>query len=327
MDYAGLISKAFKITLKYKFLWFLGILASLGFGGTYIPSPDFNFNLPDISPYLKQQPTPAPTIESKGVKFNLNQFEKVLGAQADNLTPVFNWMSAHFYLLIFLGILLLLFFIFLFVISTMASGGLIAGVFLIEKNKPVSFGISFKEGYHAFWRIFGINLLIALFIFLLISFFAAPTILLIFFKSYWAALGFGFLSFPILIVVSIYLGILSMYAIRFAVCQSFGVRKSIKSAHNLMTEFKKEVILVWLISVGIGLAIAIVLGILSLLILLPVMGLGLGIYAGAGLLATVFYSTTLGLILFLGFLLLSGIIQTFQSSFWTLAFLELTKSS
>jgi hypothetical protein len=326
MDYAGLISKAFKITLKYKFLWFLGILASLGSGGAYFPSSGFNFNLPDLSPYLKQK-TPSPTIQPEGVKFNLGQFEKVLGAQADNLTPVFNWVSAHLYLLIFLGILLFLLIIFLFVISTMAQGGLIAGVLKLEKNEPASFRISFKEGYHAFWRIFGIHLLIALFIFLLISFFAAPTILLIFFKSYWAALGFGLLSFPILIVVSIYLGVLSMYAIRFAVCQSFGVRKSIKSAHNLVMRFKKEVIFVWLISVGLQIAIGLVLGILFLLTFFPLLALGLGIYAGAGLLATVVYSTTLGLILFFGFLLLSGIIQTFQSSFWTLAFLELTKSS
>ena len=94
MDYGKLISRAFQITLRHRFLWLLGILAGGGGGSfqySYGGGDEFG------------APTDLPSVD-----------------------PVAAWISAHLPLVILLGAILFLIVIFLVVLAIIAKGGLIA---------------------------------------------------------------------------------------------------------------------------------------------------------------------------------------------------------
>lgn len=308
VNYINLIQRAFKTTWRHKFLWFLGILASFTSSGVSI----FNSDISEILDIFKEH---QPKIEPSNF-----QLPQVLGASA------FDWISAHLYLLLGVALLFLLIFLCLFVVSIMASGGLIASVSKIEHQEQVSFKTGFSEGYHAFWRLFGISIIISLLILFTFAILSVPVILLILAKNFWVAGALVLFFFSILFIISIYLGILFMYAIRFTLLEKTGVISSIKNAHDLIVRFKKEVLFVWLISFGMGIAFGLVLTILIGVAIPPIFGLGITIYFTSGLWGALIYSLVWGLIILFGLLLIAGIYTAFQSSFWTFAYLDLTKS-
>ncbi len=287
MNYGALITRAFRITTRHKFLWLLGILAG-GFGGG-----------------------------GGGGGGGDEPPSELLRHASD-------WALAHIYLVIALGIILFLVMLAFFVLSVMARAGLISSVARIEGRQAASFMTGIRSGYHAFWRLIAIGLLIFLAVLAMIALVAPPIIVLILTKHYWAAGGWGLLVLPVLIVAAVYLGILWMYAIRFAVLGTAGVRASLKRAHSLLFTRTKEVLLVWLIALGLGLAASIATLLVILVIALPLAAVGVGIYLTLGLIPTVVYAIGPALMLFAAGLLLSGIVNTFNSSLWTLAYLDLT---
>lgn len=294
MDYGKLISRAVRITIRHRFLWLLGILA----GGS-----GFNFSYSGDSGGDYTEPFP------------------------EVLQRALDWFSAHLYVAILLTVIFFLIFIFFIVISIMATGGLIASVAETERRQPVSFMAAMKAGYHAFWRLLGVGVLIALGIMSPIVFSALPIVALVLGKHYLAAVAVGLLLLPIIIVVAIYLGLVLIYAQRFAVVQAAGVITSLTSAHHLLCSFKKEVLLVWLIAIALGMGITFASIVVIILIALPSVALGALIYTTLGLIPTLAFALIPALVLLAAILLMTGISGAFRSSYWTLAHLDLTKIS
>ncbi len=291
MDYGRLITRAFQITIRHRFLWILGILA--GGGGS------FNFN------YGGGPGNGGPPPEA---------FDRSLA-----------WLLAHLYVIILIGIILFLIVIFFIVVSIMANGGLIASVAGIEGRQSVSFWKGMRAGYHAFWRLFAIGLLLFLVVASVIALMAAPIVILVLTEHYIPAIALGLLFIPPFIILAIYVSILSMYAYRFTVIQATGAIESLVRANYTMFASKKEVLLVWLLSLAFGLAAVVGIMIVLVVIALPAIAIGVGIYLTLGLMATIVYALGPALVLFATSLLLNGVTTTFSSSFWTLAHLDLTR--
>jgi hypothetical protein len=95
-------------------------------------------------------------------------------------------------------------------------------------------------------------------------------------------------------------------------------------AHHLVFTRTKEVLLVWLIAMGLGLAAWIAILAVFLIVALPIIALGTAIYNVVGLIPTVIYAVGPALALIAGALLLTGMVTAFNSSLWTLAYLDLT---
>lgn len=291
MNYGKLISRAFQITLRHRFLWLLGILAGGGgfnFRGSYGGSED--------------------------------QYGRV-----ESFDHVAAWVMAHLPLVILLGAILLLIVIFFVVLSFIAKGGLIASVADIEKQRPVSFSAGMDAGYHAFWRVLGVDLLVGFGILSAIAFVAVPVVALVLTKHYIAAVLLGVSLLLPLIAAFIYLGLLLMYAERLAVAAAAGVIASLTGAHRILLSFKGEVLLVWLIAIALGMGISFATLIVILVIALPHIAAGVAVYVTLGLIPTLIYAALPALMLFATALLLTGITNTFQSSYWTLAYLQLTQ--
>ena len=290
MDYGKLITSAFQITLRHRFRWLLGIFAggAGGAGGGYGGHGD--------------RPSPLHAPDHVAV-----------------------WVMAHLPLVIILGAIFLLVIIFFIVVSMIAKGGLIASVARIEEQQPVSFVPAVNVGYRAFWRVLAVNLLLGLAILSTIACVALPIVVLALTEQYVAAVLLGvFLLLP-LVAALIYLVLLLMYAERVAVVAPAGAIASIARAHRIIVGSKLQVLLVGTIAIGLAFGASFATSIVLLIIALPHIAAGIAVYLALGLIPTLIYAAVPALMVIAAAVLLSGITTTFQSSYWTLAYLQLTR--
>lgn len=290
MNYGNLIARAFRITIHHRFLWLLAILA----GG------------------------------SGAANFQFSYGEDELESVPESLQRVSDWFLAHLYVLIALAIVLFLIILFFIVISIMAKGGLIASAARLDRHQQIAFWDAMRIGYHAFWRLLVIGLLPLLGVLTALILTALPIVGLVLAEHYFLAVIFGLACLPLVIAIAVYLGLLLLYAERFTVVESTGVIASITRAHHILFTSTKEVLLVWLLAIAFGLAVSLGSLIVLAVIALPHVIVGIAVYAGLGLIPTIIYAVIPLLVLFAASLLISGVCGAFRSSFWTLAYLDLT---
>lgn len=141
MDYGELLGRAWKIVWEHKFLILLGVLVALGSsrggggggaGNVQLPSRegDFDFRMPewDIPELLDDLALPALVILVAAVLVSL--------AVAVSIA--------------------------LWIVATIARGGLIAGVSAIDDGGSSSFGEAWNAGWRKGWRLLGIGVLPAI---------------------------------------------------------------------------------------------------------------------------------------------------------------------
>ncbi len=130
MEYGKLFSRAWDIVWKYKFLIILGILAALtgGFG--------------------------SGASGSSGAAFEGDQphFEFDMPWGAGHHTPAPLWILG-------IGAIALVVGLALWVVSTIARGGLVAGADAASREEPTSFGLAWRAGWERAWTLLGIGLI------------------------------------------------------------------------------------------------------------------------------------------------------------------------
>jgi hypothetical protein len=138
MDFGKVLSRAWQITWRWKVLWILGFLASLGSGiGSSNGGTSYQFDSSDWDRWGYQY-----------------QFHRIPGELIA--------------LMVGLGCLAILIGIALWVISVIARGGLIAGVQQVEETESTTFLGAWRVGRQKFWTLFGISVLAAIPIIILV---------------------------------------------------------------------------------------------------------------------------------------------------------------
>lgn len=310
MDFAKVLSRAWEITWRWKVLWILGFLASLGNGGggsgsanMYTTNGDQNLN---IGPW-----------------------------QADRMGPEF-WaaISGIILGLVCLGLLIA---IALWVVSVIARGGLIAGVRQIEDEGTTTFGRAWRVGVSRFWTLFGISFLTAIPLFILILIgvvvlglgiataagfsdiseaLSGTSILL--------ALSCGAGLCCVLVPLGIVLDQIRTYAERAAILEGLGWIDAFKRGWQVIKENLGPTIILWLIFLAIGLVLAGVIIGGMVAVALPLVAIFAKTEPGPWLIAPLCCG---GLLAMIAFSLIGAIIETFTSATWTLAYRELTAGS
>lgn len=133
IDYGNLLSKAWQITWKNKWLWLLGFFAGLGSNGSVNFNSRVNTSIgpngtPELPPQMQQM---------------MDQFRRpeVLGV------------------VLTIGCLFLLIVLALIVLHVISRGGLIGGIRLADDNGQVSLGEAWALGLRYFWRVLGLEIL------------------------------------------------------------------------------------------------------------------------------------------------------------------------
>lgn len=293
MDYLGIIKRAYTITFKRKYLWIFGLLAGGALGGS-----SFNFSMPNG------------TISEK-------EWSSFIGNNSiDNIfTNYWGVIVAIIGFLVLLGLILA-------VLSIIFEGGLLGSVRAIEKNEKNDFRSGFIFGWHKFWRVFTVGLLVGLIIFGSIIILAVPIVLFVIAKSYILAVIYGLLVFLLDLILWIYIGFVYPYIMRMAVLDDKGSAESISISWEFFKLHWKEILIMYLLMMAIGFVvmIAYILGILIVGGILFAIGLAIFL---ASKIACIIYACVATLVFIILIFIIRGIINTFTSSVYTLTYLEL----
>lgn len=296
MDFGYVLRRAWQIIWKFKILWIFGILASCGQAtGSGGSNSGYRYSIEDtnLSPRIEQF---------------FNQLDPTIVA-----------------LLIALGIIVALALIVISILlGTVGRVGLIRGTMKAEQGaERLTFGELWREGLAYFWRVFGLNLLIGLIIFL-----AILAILIV-----GVVLTVGTLGLFILCLLPIIcLVIPVMWAVSIVieqanvalVVENLGITDAIKRGWQVVWGNLGTMIVMGLILVlGVSLIGGAIIGLPLLLVAAPaVAGYATG---GAQAIWNGWIVSGVLFLIYLPFLLvLSGILKAYISSAWTLTFLRLT---
>ncbi len=138
MDYTKIVSRAWDIVKTNRYLWWLGILA--GFGGSSAGMRWYNFG----GSHSRTTPPNSP-----GLDQSMRAFQDMVAANA----PILVWV----------GILLVIFIFCALYISYAAQAGLILSADAIEhKKKSHTFREAYRSGRPFAWRLFGMHVLLNL---------------------------------------------------------------------------------------------------------------------------------------------------------------------
>lgn len=306
MDYTRLISDAWRVTWRYKYLWILGLFAAEGGGCS--GTANFNtgsFRLPDSA-----------------------------GSAAGALTDAEQWMQAHWVFLAAVGVGLVAVGFVVFVISVMSSAGLIAGVDDAAAARPEArLGTVWHRGIACFWRLFGMWLLVGLIaavvMAVLIGIVVVPIVLSARAGAHIGGVGvvaavlIGIVMVFALIPAAIVLTIVMKWAARALVLENTGVTASLSRGWRLFRRNFGSSILVWLIGAVLSLGVGIALAIVAFVVAVPA-GLLLAASWGDINPAVVAALGVLGAGALVAMLAVKAVWATYFGAYWTLAFRQLT---
>jgi hypothetical protein len=302
VDYGTLLGDSWRVAWRHKYLWVLGLFA---FGGSCSSSPSFNVGSEDL-------PTGS--------------------GETGDLTGVADFISEHSVLLLGLLAAFLLLGLVLFVISFLATAGLIAGVDEAHAGRRSGLGFAWRRGVASFWRLLGLLLLLAVagavVLGLLLLLLVVPAVLA--FASDGSDLTgplialvlLGVLLVLLLIPVGIAVQIILNWALRSLVLESSGILASLGAGWRLFRRNLGTSLVLWILDVALNIGLGLLLAVPLLAAAVPViMGglffdeVGLALLAG-GLL--------LGLVLLAAFALFKAVSSTFFAAYWTIAYRRLT---
>ncbi len=299
MDHGKVLARAWNTTWRWKILWVLGFLAALGSGGGNV---NYRFS-------------------SQAKNFTFPE-----------IAP--GWIP----LLAIAGIVAVLIGIAFWVISTIATGGLIAGVQQVEDEGSTGFRRAWRVGVQKFWSLLGIRLLI-----FLAGLVAAAIVVGIFVvfggigvlsagrgNGEGIAAAFGSMAFCfiplccVFAIVSLVLSQVVLYAFRAVVLEDMGAIDAIGRGWEVLKDNLGNTVIFWLIFLVIGIGFAIVFGGIALAAFLPFITRFTG-FPPSSVSPTVISYVITGLVAFvvmLVLLLTTSIMQVFTSATWTLAYRE-----
>ena len=311
MDYGKVLGRAWEITWRWKVLWILGFLASLGSGGGGGGGSN--------------------AYTGNGGDFNIDKWTQ--GIPPGDFLPAISGMIG---IIIAIVCVLFIIFIALWVVSVIARGGLIAGVQQVEDEGATTFRTAWVAGRKKFWTLFGLGILAAI-----------PMIILIFAGIILLGLGIavsvgamdisetagiaGIVMISVLcggflccgmIILGIVLEQIRVYGERAAILDDLGWIEAFKRGWQVLKENLGATIIFWFIFFGIGIVIfvisfAIIAAIAApfLLLLLP------SVDPGTWLIVPACFA---GLVTVIVFILIKSVVTTFTSATWTLAYREMT---
>ncbi|MBU0731813.1 hypothetical protein KKC88_02945 [Patescibacteria group bacterium] len=305
MDYGKILKRSFEITKKYKILWIFGMLIISG-GGGGIGNSGSGFS-------------------EAGNSFNAS-------SSADQwIMDVQNFFINYWWVVLIFVIALFLFMLIGFIVSLAAKGAMFKGVDTATKGEKVKFWHHFGFGFHKFWRILGIDLLI--FLIMLGILFALGLIsipFLIFFLV--PVIGWiVFIMFILLAIIALFLAaaLITMfinYIYCYALIEDKKIKESFRLGWDLMKENFSKTLVMALILFGVTFAFTLVALLAIFLIFVPLFIVGMVLYHSMGLWGGIITGIFALIILILFALLIKGIRNTYIISAWVLTWQELSGS-
>ena len=305
-NFGEVLTRAWKIIWKHKVLWIFGILASCGRGSGGGNSGGGN---------------------SGGVN---NGFNPHMPPQVLQLTQ---WIENHLtqFIVILVAVFCVIWIVVAF-LSTIGKIGLIRGTSQADGGaESLIFGQLFSESMPYFWRMFGLSLILAIPIVIVVGGLIAG--LIVFAIS--ASGGSAASGLSMLAIIPVFIGCLCLFipitlvvgmifsqAERAIVLEELGVMPAISRGWEVFRNNLGPIILMAIILGVIGLVVGLVVAIPILIIVFPTM---LAYVAGGAQSGAPLIFMGICFCLYLPvLLLLNGVLTAYTESAWTLTYMRLT---
>lgn len=309
MRFGEIVKKAWALTWRYRMLWVLGLFAGAT-GGSFTTPGGSSSSGSSIGRSGSQFAGATPT---------------ELLAQFRHLLPV---VFVFVMLLMLVGVAF-------WIISIGARGGLIWAVNEIEERRVPRLSQAWDAGFHRFWSVFGLGLLLHLP--LAIAWFVWIAIIL---SSVLSAIrlantptvgalvapacGALAIGLPILLIASFVIGMIYLTGLRFVMLNGLhtvdAAREGWRAFRARMGDHVLMALLTMVLNTLSGLVIAIPIAAVAIALAIPG---GLSLHAGNTSLAIVLFGF-LGVVIVLLIMLFAAVWCTFTSAMWTIFFRRLT---
>jgi hypothetical protein len=359
MDPVKILKRAWHILWSYRALWVFGLILALTAAGSSGGSGGNNgvrFS-GDGNNRSYQAPLPENWREEIGKAFAEvgKEFSRIL---EDGL-PALGISRADLTALLWIGVIFVLI---MFVVGiVMAVARFIsetAVIRMVDEYEATDTKMTIRNGFRigwsrTSWRLFLINLIVNIPVFLLFGFLAVLGFVIYMtvtgrggsfgVAGVIAGIGGAFLAIFVVVILSIVLGLLRQFFWRACALEGLGVGESLRRGFTMVRENWKNVGLMWLIMIGLGI-VWVVVSIIAVVITIPVVlitaVIGAVVAAIPGLLLVGFFSLFLsgylpwvagGLfvlplfftIAFSPWVLLTAWQQIYTSTVWTLTYREI----
>jgi membrane-anchored glycerophosphoryl diester phosphodiesterase (GDPDase) len=299
MNYGEIISEAFRLAWRNRFLWFFGFFVAGG-GGL--------FNFPSN---LGVNPGGNSGVSSNGI----GQFV------SENLGLIVTAVAL-------LAVLALIF----IVLTLISQGALAESVAALHRGETRRFSSAWSTGISSFWRVLGQAILFFLIWLALLVAIVLPAILIVLGilaateSPGLRALFIGLvvlLAIIVFIVLLVALFVIGQFALRNLVVDGELVFGSVGAGYRIFRRNLGRSLLVWIIkvalSIGLGIAYFTVFLILGLVLVGPAVVLFFAGYTTAGIVVGIVG----GLLFLVIIVVISGALGAFSHAYWTLAYLRL----
>lgn len=274
-----------------------------------------------------------------GTTFSLNLPGEFGDERTDSGLPasIERWISDNLTLFLILAgttfVLLLLVFL---AFSVISRGALIEAVVALHGGEQCSFSSAWRVGLTYFWRVLGVVLLLLLIFLGILLAVGVPAGL-----SIWAILVtaesvglriffiffVGLLAFVLLVLLFVPLYVVWQLALRKAVADGESITGSLRSGYRLFRRNLGRSLLTWLMQVALAIAVGVVVAIVGTIYGLLLYGMVAAIAALDSTVATATTTVVAVVLFFAVAAVVSGILGTFFSGYWTLAYLRLRRES
>jgi hypothetical protein len=301
--YKKVLSQAWKIVWRHKYLWFFGFFAALLGGGS-----EYNVLFRGFSGDAGQALFPGwQRIAETGI-FSSQTFTNIGRIMREDPLSLMILLAVFLVILILGGFLIWL--------SVVSQAALVNNAAGHLANKNVDFGRGIRVGINKFWPVLGLNVIVKLLVCLVFILIAFLTVLTTSKLIY-------IISFIIFIPIALALSFIIKYAVAYIIIKENGFMESIKEGWRLFIGN-------WLVSLEmafilfvINLLVSLALALVVLTLAIPFLFLAVAFYKMAAA-AGFWFIIILGFILILAIIVFGGaILSSFQISSWTGLFVQL----
>ena len=310
MGFGEIIKRSWKITWRYKALWVLGLFAGVT-GGSAGGGGNYNFGSGSGRSGADRYTNGMPDLRELG------------STLASSVLLIASVLIA----------LLLISLVFAF-LQVAARGGLVHAVNSAEEGVPFTLGAAWNEGFARFWSLLGLSLLLGLPVLVLSLAIGLAVVLPIMIPllqgnslspgSFVPACGSLAIGVPLLIVLSVVLGIMHELALRHVMLGGMGAVQAAGEAWRGFRARIKDTLLMWLVNLGLnivsGIVLAVPLVVVAVVLVVPAVLVGragswgsLAALVGVGVVIIVVIS-----------MVYTAIWGTFTSALWTIFYRRFT---
>jgi hypothetical protein len=294
MDFGAVLSRTWQIIRKHKVLWIFGILA----GCTGVGSSGGG---------------------NTGIRFSGQDMPRNLQPFIEPFQRIPNWQIATLALIVIIVVITLV--LLAIVLGTVGRIGLIRGTLLAEQgSERILFGELFSDSLGYFWRVLVINLVGGILLFIAFMIIGLPLILVTCGAALLCILPL--LWFAQLVIEQTNIAI---------VVENTGISDGLRRGWEVVTKnLGPMIVMALILFLGVGLIGGIIIGLPLALVAFPAIAqvflggldpLSFPRFAGPGI-----WISLLCLVAYLPVLIvLSGILQAYISSAWTLTYMRLTR--